>query len=331
MPDQSSGIVHPMTNEPSLSYEPDSVRRAIGALLGVACGDSLGASVEFMSPEMVAEKHPEGLRDIVGGGPFNWQPGSPTDDTDLTVAVLQAYLAAAPISDSTQIVRIAANNFLKWFEQDPKDIGNTTRSGLFRYRETRDPFTSGVTGSHGQGNGSLMRCVPTAIARVNDATFLEREALQISAVTHASPECMWSCAAYCHLVAGLIKGSSMEEALGLAIAKTKQLAPQSVTEALERATHGNLSVDGPLPEGSGYVVDSLEIGVAALFSEQSAEEAIIAVVARGHDSDTNAAIAGGLVGARDGVQGLPERWRKTLAAHDILVNGARTLTEEFWN
>src|SRR5689334_25403398 len=114
--------------------------RIAGGLLGVHAGDSLGATVEFSSWAAVRASHPDGVRDIVGGGPFNWPPGHATDDTDLTRAVLLAYL-----DPGDDVVRTAADRMLDWFDGNwpgrrpgspPVDIGGATSWGLRKYRRT---------------------------------------------------------------------------------------------------------------------------------------------------------------------------------------------------
>ena len=88
--------------------------RVAGALLGVHTGDALGSAVEFSSWADIRDRYPDGVRDIVGGGPFAWPPGHATDDTDLTRAVLLAYLT--PTDD---VVRTAADNMVAWLNGGP--------------------------------------------------------------------------------------------------------------------------------------------------------------------------------------------------------------------
>ena len=114
-----------------------------GALLGVHAGDALGATLEFSSCSAIREQYPDGLRDIIGGGPFGWPAGHATDDTDLTRAVLLAYLRA---DEGTDVVRSAADHMLRWLDGDwpgrergssPRDIGGAAiRAGLARERGT---------------------------------------------------------------------------------------------------------------------------------------------------------------------------------------------------
>ncbi|HSR82585.1 MAG TPA: ADP-ribosylglycohydrolase family protein [Streptosporangiaceae bacterium] len=142
--------------------------RIAGALLGVHAGDALGATLEFLPWPAIQARYPHGLHDIIGGGPFSWPAGHATDDTDLTRAVLLAYLAPG----EHDVVRAAAANMLAWRHGDwpgrepgsrPRDIGTATLRGLEKYRRCGDPRAAGAGMGHA-GNGSLMRCIPTALA-----------------------------------------------------------------------------------------------------------------------------------------------------------------------
>ena len=275
-----------------------------GGLLGVAAGDALGATVEFMTAAAIRRKF--GVhREIIGGGPFGWQPGQGTDDTDLTWAVLAAYL------DGPYTLERVADNMLDWFHKGPRDIGGATAQALSRLDGTGDPRTSGNTGEFSCGNGSLMRCIPTALARP-DATIRRRELAEISAVTHAHIQCTDSCVAYGEIVNALLEGAEVPDAL--AAARALDLHPE---------VWGALDIDPHLPvdrlRTSGYVIDSLGCAVWAIQQDATFEEVIVALVNRGRDTDTTGAIAGGLMGVRAGAEAIPARWRKKLEYHDRLV------------
>ncbi|KAK0622069.1 ADP-ribosylation/Crystallin J1 [Bombardia bombarda] len=329
--------------------------RILGALLGVHAGDSLGATVEFSSWEEIRESHPHGVRDIVGGGPFNWPAGHATDDTDLTRAVLLGYRDAKQLDVSTStekpdVVKLSANHMLDWYEgrwpdrregQRPCDIGGATAVGIRKLRlNGGDPRRAGA-GQGKAGNGSLMRCIPTALfgpKEEEESLSLEtNESMAISAVTHDDTVCTLACAVYNAIVRALVEGQGSVEAWQRGRDVLKRLpvgAENSVAEAarkVEAAIDGarfqlgrvdDLAGKGPkgglngaklLPfKASGYVLESLIIAVAALFDTRSLEEVLIDVVRIGKDTDTNAAIAGGLLGARDGVDAIPKRWRDKL-------------------
>ena len=275
-----------------------------GGLLGVAAGDALGATLEFMSPAQIQRQH--GVhREIAGGGLFRWRPGQGTDDTDLTWAVLAAYL------DGPFTLERAAANMLEWFHTGPRDIGGATAEALRRLDRTGDPRTSGATRESSCGNGSLMRCIPTALARA-DQGVRRRELAEISAITHAHVQCTDSCLAYGEIVNALVEGAAVPEAL--TAARALDLHPK---------VRGALNIDPRSPvdrlRTSGYVIHSLGCAVWAIQQETAFEEVIVALVNRGDDSDTTGAIAGGLVGVLHGVDAIPARWRRKLEYHDRLL------------
>lgn len=275
-----------------------------GGLLGVAAGDALGATLEFLSADAIRRKF--GVhREIVGGGPFGWRPGQGTDDTDLTWAVLAAYL------DGPYTLERVADNMLDWFHKRPRDIGGATSQALARLNRTGDPHTSGNAGERSCGNGSLMRCIPTAMARP-DAAIRRSELVEISAVTHAHIQCTDSCVAYGEIVNALLEGTDVPAAL--ATARALDLHPK---------VRGALDIDPALPverlRTSGYVIDSLGCAIWAIQQDTTFEEVIVALVNRGRDTDTTGAIAGGLVGVLQGVEAIPSRWRRKLDYHDRLM------------
>lgn len=322
---------------------PTRLSRTIGALLALHAGDSLGATVEFKPHSQIASRYPSGLRDIIGGGPYDWPAGHATDDTDLTRAVLLAYKRRYDSGDpSFDVVKEAAENSLKWLDGEwpgrskgewPRDIGNATSQGLERYKQTRDPERAGA-GPGSAGNGSLMRCLPTGLFQ-DDPELRIRESIAISKITHDDYRCVVACAAYNAMVAALIRGQSVHCAIE---------AGEAVAVSLERgqagAVHGSvqrgkdlrvadMAKRGPpasIPgRCSGYVLDSLTVGVSALLDTRSLEDVLVDVVSIGMDTDTNAAIAGGLLGARDGVEAVPTRWSDKLQFGDEFRYIAETM------
>ncbi len=288
-----------------------------GGLLGVHAGDALGATVEFTPWAGVRDRYPRGPSEIVGGGPFGWPPGHATDDTDLTRAVLLAHLQPGP-----DVVRAAADHMLAWLDGDwpdrepgvpPRDVGAATRDGLERYRRSGDPRAAGA-GVGRAGNGSLMRCLPTALA-VADRERRSRESVEISAITHDDPRCTGACAAYNEVAAALLAGADPADAVAegasvaghpdvaAAIAYGRRLRPAMIAMTGETF----LSDDA-----AGYVLDSLSLAVAAVLDPRPLPDVLVDVVRVGNDTDTNAAIAGGLLGVRDGAGAIPARWVERL-------------------
>ncbi|KAH6892919.1 ADP-ribosylation/Crystallin J1 [Thelonectria olida] len=298
--------------------------RVVGALLGVHAGDSLGATVEFKSHAQIAHLYPNGVTEIVGGGPFSWPAGHATDDTDMTRGVLLAYYDLTPGAD---VARLAGDYFIKWKHGEwpgrqpgssPVDIGGATHVGLDKYLETRDPDRAGA-GPGSAGNGSLMRCVPTGLFRT-DPDKIIHESERISKITHDDKRCTVSCAVYNIIVSKLVSGETTANAVAAGELVAKALDKRGdVSRAIELGKKLHLGVmaqRGPPSEMkghcSGYVLETLSVAIAAVLDRRSLEEVLVDVVRIGKDTDTNAAVAGGLLGARDGEQAIPEAWRKKL-------------------
>lgn len=305
------------------------ISRTLGALLGVHCGDSLGATLEFKPWSQIIRQYPNGLREIVGGGTLNWRIGQATDDTDLTRAVLLAYRDYAENKqpgniqsmEEFDIAKAAADYSLKWNEGDwpgrkkgtrPIDIGNATRIGLRHYKRLKNPAKSGA-GVGSAGNGSLMRCIPTGLFASEDKR--QHESIAISEFTHNDPRCTIACAAYNEIVAALINGTTPQEAVEIGKRVADELDCAKVTDAIkdgETLPLAKIASEGPRSNmafnTSGYVLNSLKLSIAALLDLRSFEDVLVDVVRIGGDSDTNGAIAGGLLGARDGIEKIPERW-----------------------
>ncbi|CAK7241661.1 MAG: hypothetical protein STHCBS139747_003128 [Sporothrix thermara] len=359
---------------------PSRKQRVLGALLGVHAGDSFGAAHEFRSWQEIRQRFPpDGAipREITGGGPFNWAPGHATDDTDMTRAILLGY-RDAPGADSLDLARTASKYMLQWSRgpwadrpanSRPFDMGGATARGLALLEKTASVVTDGGgvldprragAGPGSCGNGSLMRCIPTALFAASEGRELVAETTLLSAVTHNDWRCILACVAYNVMVRKMVMDDAppadavaagrdailRPETLDTAVAaltvkgqpppldrSTLAVCQAEVVASVDRACLPSFRVDvlanqGPfvliedssgeqteaLPLGArGYVLDSLMLAVAAVLdTTRTWEELMVDVVRVGGDTDTNGAIAGGLVGARDGVETIPASWRKKL-------------------
>lgn len=286
-----------------------------------------------MSWAQIRERYPDGVREIVGGGVLHWPPGHATDDTDLTRAVLLAYL-----SPGADIVRTAADHMLDWLDgrwpdrvpgKAPRDVGRATLTGLRNYQRTGDPYTSGC-GAGQAGNGSLMRCIPTALA-VRDRDRRIRESIRISAITHSDPRCTIACAAYNEMVAALLAGADPATTVDLGRQTAMELDGNAVADAIGYGAQlkpamlvrtGQTFLED---EAAGYVLDSLSLAVAALLDPRPLPEVLVDIVRIGNDTDTNAAIAGGLLGARDGESAIPPKWLSVLQFGDEFRAAAQAI------
>lgn len=310
------------------------VDRIAGALLGVHVGDALGATTEFADRQRARRMLPAAVQaaEIVGGGEFDWPPGAATDDTDLTVALVRAYLET-DFGTSEAVITAAADHLLRWMWTGPRDIGGATAEGLRAYESSRDPFGSGVSHERSQGNGSLMRTVPVALARRDDAILRSTEASALSAITHAHVVCRDACVAYCDLIAALVTQQATEggrdaltaaalAARVAAIGDDDRLDPKVRAAMLTGLNQTLDEVEGVNGASSGWVLTALTLAVIALLDERPAAQILLDVARLGGDADTNGAIVGGALGARDGLEAWPDRWITKLEFRDELLAAA---------
>jgi ADP-ribosyl-[dinitrogen reductase] hydrolase len=269
--------------------------RAQAAYLGLAIGDALGATVEFMTPKEISVTH--GVhKDIRGGGWLKLKSGRVTDDTEMSLALGVALLSCGEVN-----ARAIAEAFSAWMRGKPVDIGNTVRRGIVYYRNFGE--TSVPKSEFNGGNGACMRCLPIALATLGSAPEKVSEASRLQAhVTHHSDVSDAGTEQVIALLQMALQGSSLSE-----------LETQSRRFARQ---HPRYRFDGKaISNPSGYIVDTLQAVFQALYSTNNFEACLIDVVNRGGDADTTGAIAGMLAGACYGLQSIPRRWLLQLDQH----------------
>ncbi|OIO60230.1 MAG: ADP-ribosyl-[dinitrogen reductase] hydrolase [Alphaproteobacteria bacterium CG_4_10_14_0_2_um_filter_63_37] len=269
--------------------------RAVAAYLGLAIGDALGATVEFMTPREIAAKH--GTHDqIQGGGWLKLPKGRVTDDTTMALALGGAILDKGRVE-----AQAVGEAFDAWMRGKPVDIGNTVRRGILHFRRTAEVKAPG--GAMLGGNGACMRTLPVALAtfgssdeRMVDASRAQGHLTHPDAESDAGTECVNRMIQ--QLIAGVEKN-------GLIHGPVKDLVEQYPTFRFRGRTEQN-------PDG--YIVHTLRAVFQAFFDTDTFEECLVDVVNRGGDADTTGAIAGMLAGACYGCDAIPPRWLKDL--HD---------------
>lgn len=284
----------------ALSHPPISLTdRAVGAYVGLAIGDALGATVEFLTPREI--RHSIGIhQDIVGGGWLRLKPGQVTDDTTMSLALGQALLADQGKINAVTI----AQHFDAWMRAKPVDIGNTVRRNLIQFRRTGDPVAP--YSEHDAGNGALMRLLPIALVTFGQTQDQIRHALNAqSHITHNNALSDRACQMVCAMLHGFLAGQPLRDI------HRKIVQPTLAQEPL--FLFRGKRVENP----SGYVVDTVKAILQSLYDTDSFEKTLIDVVNRGGDADTTGAIAGMLAGALHGPNAIPRHWFKNLQA-DIL-------------
>ncbi|MDV5144524.1 ADP-ribosylglycohydrolase family protein [Streptomyces sp. SBC-4] len=276
--------------------------RAVGAVLGSAVGDALGAPFEFGLAGVFRERFPDGIGELCGGG--GWDPGEATDDTQMAVLVGESLLDHGGL-DLPDVF----HRFRRWAAADPKDIGLQTEQVLLG----GDPWDRAASmhfqiNGRAAGNGSLMRASTSAVyfaARGRTATM--DAGRRIAALTHGDGAA-WEGTAILHeLVRVALHGEDPVAALPATLAEVAPQHRERWATVLAPAWHPDDAT-----EFNGAVWPCLGSAVWAVRTTDSFEEALAAAVDLGGDTDTVAAVTGMLAGAVYGPDALPARWTSTL-------------------
>jgi ADP-ribosyl-[dinitrogen reductase] hydrolase len=264
--------------------------RALGAYLGLAIGDALGATVEFMTPGEIAAQY-RVHRQIVGGGWLQLKAGQVTDDTQMSLA-----LGGALLAQRGWDLRAGADALVTWIRSRPVDIGNTCRRGIRRYM--LDGSVSAEPAQDSAGNGAAMRNLPIVLATLGDAAACDQFSVEQAHITHHHALSDAATLSLARMTRILLEGDGR--------AACREAALELVQE------HAEFRFDPWPGRSSGYIVDTVQTVFDAFFRTESFEECLIDVVNRGGDADTTGALAGQLAGALYGVQAIPNRWLKRL-------------------
>lgn len=297
------------------------VQHAIGAIVGGAVGDALGAPFEFQPGGLYSKTHPEprlgGIGEMTGGGSFDWAPGQFTDDTDMALALAESLVACGDVD--------ADDLWQRWraWASGARDVGLLTSVAL-NAPTHRGAAASAERQSGGRsaGNGSLMRNAPVAIKwlHATDAELVRRARAQ-SDLTHRDPHAAAGCAIHALVVRAAVCGNDPLAAIPGAIA---MLDP-----SLRDRWSGLLAPDWQ-PSGddlpNGTVWTCLAQAIWAVRGAASFEDAMVRAIDLGGDTDTVACVAGTIAGAKWGIQAIPSRWTTYLHGTVRTPDGATTYT-----
>ncbi|MDQ6873829.1 MAG: ADP-ribosylglycohydrolase family protein, partial [Actinomycetota bacterium] len=296
--------------------------RAAGALLGTACGDALGAGYEFGS----APLPPPGVATaMIGGGLGGFAPGEWTDDTAMAVCVAEVAATGADLRTEAALDRVA-EGFARWFAGGPADVGVQTRGVLSAGSATAAGQRRAAAALHRRtgrtaGNGSLMRTAAVALAHLGDDEALRDAATAVSELTHSDPLAGEACVLWCIGIDRAVR-------LGTFDGVREGLA-QLPAGSRDRWAAWLSAAEAAPPDRfapNGFVVPALQAAWSAVIRtavpsddpEQASfgclhlQHSLQAAVRAGDDTDTVAAIAGALLGARWGASAVPARWRRLL-------------------
>lgn len=282
---------------------PEYLHRAVGAVVGSAVGDALGAPFEFQSAGTYRRRFPSpvvgGIGEMVGGGGLGWAAGEFTDDTQMAMLVARSLLETGGVDQAD-----LGERFRAWVASDPTDVGVMTRSVL---SAGGDPVVAAADyfrahPHRSAGNGSLMRTAPAAVFFAPEGAEATMAAARaISAVTHADPVAQNGCAISHELVRRALDGEDPFTGLKEVVA----------AQGDQAGRYAEVLAPGWGPSSAtrnGTVWDALATAVWAVRHHSSFEDAVVAAIDAGDDADTVGAITGGLAGAIWGAGAIPSRW-----------------------
>lgn len=289
--------------------------RYLGAMMGLAVGDTLGASVEFLPRDSYS------LTDMPTTEIRGVMPGYFTDDTSMALCLAESLIVRKEFDPQDQMER-----YVRWYDEGylspynmPFGLGNTVHDAILRYKRDGEPF-AGLDHPGTAGNGSLMRLAPIPMFYRKDKVKAEFYAGESSRITHQATEAIDACKLYSKMMVSALNGGSKEEILD----ETGEL--DSLSDKVRQIALGSyktLKRDATL--SSGYVIHSLEAALWAFYHTTNFTEGALLAVNLGDDTDTVAAIYGMLAGAYYGVNEIPQAWRDQIVMRNVIEKMATEL------
>ena len=273
------------------------INRAKGCLLGLACGDAVGTTLEFK----IRKPNRLLLNDMVGKGKFRLDRGQWTDDTSMTICLAESLIHKQGFDPTDQLERYCqwaykGHNSSKSFAFG---LGKQTISSLFEFRQTGYPYSL-KTDSKYSGNGSLMRLAPIPLFYFSNSE-IGKYAKLSSKTTHASEECLQACEYFSYVLKNALQGKLKENLFeGIDLLSFDKLN-RITSLAFKTKIEDEIS-------SSGYVIDTLEAALWAFWHTNNFRDAILLAANLCDDSDTVAAVCGQLAGAYYGIENIPETW-----------------------
>lgn len=294
-------------------------------IIGFAIGDALGVPAEFKSRNEL-ERYP--ITDMVGYGTYNLPEGTWSDDTSMTLATIHSIIETGTI-DTNNI----ADKFLKWYRHaeytatnETFDIGRTTLQALAKYELKQDEaFNCGGYGEYDNGNGSLMRILPIAYYiyynNIKDNKKIYKIVKDVSSITHAHDVSVLGCYIYVIYTLSLLEGKDKNKAYMTIKKADYSMFSENALNKYSRILKDDIS-KFELDEisSSGYVVSTLEAVIWLFLNSNDYNITILKAVNLGEDTDTVAAITGGLLGIYYGIDSIKDNWKQTLKRYDYIVD-----------
>lgn len=303
--------------------------KILGGIFGLCTADSVGVPFEFRSRESLARAP---VTDMCGYGTYNQPAGTWSDDTSMTLCLLDSLSKGLDYTDIMQ-------RFLLWLDKakytphnEVFDVGRTSREAIFRFIQGVPPLCCGGASEHDNGNGALMRILPLVFylhSCFGHDFFENEEAINIihnvSALTHAHKRSQIACGIYLSIAGMLLGGTQLQYAVDLGVGRAWKYYSNNADYAGELKYYERIhspefaSIPKNQIKSSGYVVDTLEAALWCLLNTDTYEACVLKAVNLGEDTDTTAAIAGGLAGMYYGYESIPPQWNAKIAKAEYIA------------
>ena len=316
------------------------LNKTTAALLGVALGDALGVPYEFKSHEEMIENP---AKEMVGYGTYNLPEGTWSDDSSLTFCLAESLLEGYDLADQ-------AKNFIAWRDENywtPRghvfDIGMTTTRAISRLKTILEDgeleqlkLQKYLGDEYDNGNGSLMRIMPLLFYIKGKPIKEQFEIIwEVAALTHRHIRGAMCCLIYLRLAEHLLNGMEKNGAY-LKVREEIQSFWEVIDFSKREQEHFNRMIQKNILEtayddlnGNGYVIKSLEASLWCFLNESSFERAVFAGINMGEDTDTTAAIIGGLGGIYFGLENISKEWINSLARVEDIIDLGNRLHEKY--
>lgn len=281
-------------------------KKLFDTVYGFAVGDALGVPYEFKQRGMFK------CWGMIGGGTWNQPEGTWSDDTSMTLATCDSIKEWKHIDLEDMMQRFTrwATNGAYTANGEVFDIGGTTQNAIYKY--TRGvPFNEcGLRAENTQGNGSLMRILPLAFTKCNI-----KDVWDVSSLTHAHQNCKTACEILIQTATALIHNPKAFKQNPKTL--MKEVLFFGIPRKFERLEYIDELKEEEI-RSSGYVIDTLEAAIWCLVTSHSYTETVLKAVNLGGDTDTIAAISGGLAGLVYGYDAIPKDWINRLKNKDMI-------------
>lgn len=307
-------------NPINLNIRTDKENKMYGGLFGFCVGDALGVPVEFSTRE---ERKYDPIEEMRAYGTYHQPFGTWSDDTSLTICLIDA------INNGYSIQGVV-DNFINFYEKshftpygDLFDIGNSTREAIVNMCNGRKPADCGGKLDMDNGNGSLMRILPIAFygQELSDKELIKMVE-EISSLTHGHNRSKFACIFYVEFAVQIILGYEKREALDRTITFIDNNCLETYSDELKNfkkiLSEEIINIPEDEIRSTGYVIDTLEAALWTFFHTAGYREAVLKAVNLGGDTDTIAAIAGGIAGIYYGVKDIPNTWIQCIAKKEEL-------------